>query len=445
MDNNKQRGTKLINNQLVLLGSVAEDKALCRKIKKSTSSFRLLKFIMLAALIGGSYVNPVLAEWQWTVGLENRYFWNEGKYPEQTDMQPSVFIQPEYQWRSEAGNRNFKFIGFYRHDFEDEQRSQGDVREALFSHWFDDYEYRIGVGKVYWGVTESLQLVDIINQTDSVDAIDGDSKLGQPMIHGLWYSNFGRWEGFILPGFREATFSGTKGRFRSRLAVDDRARYEDDDEDSHIDYALRWSHSFDVLEEALDVTANYFTGTSRDPIIEPQIAQVEGQNIVTGLQAYYPQIDQYSATAQYTWGNWLLKAEGLIRNYSDNELDNYRAAVSGFEYTLYAPFDLAADVGLLLEYQYDERGFTESANHKDIFIGSRIAFNDAASTELLFGLTQDLDRSQSQVFFAEASRRINNNMTIDLNLLMVGAADSQDPLFIASSDDTAEVAINIYF
>ena len=414
--------------------------AMYQLVRVTRLSIRYFLAVILLATTTGA-----MAEWQWTAGIEYRDFRNQGKYPEQIDQQASAFIQPEYQWRSDSSNMSFNLVGYYRYDGEDDRRSQGDLREALLTQWFDDFEYRVGVGKVYWGVTESLQLVDIINQTDVVNAIDGDSKLGQPMFHGLWYSDIGRLEAFVLPGFRERTFSGEKGRFRAAIPVNLTAEYEDEDGDRHIDYALRWSQSFDVWDENLDLTANYFRGTSRDPLLQPRGTLVDNQFIPTDIIAFYPQINQYAATAQYTWGNWLLKAEGFLRNFQDDTLEPYKASVTGFEYTFYSLFDLAADVGALVEYQFDERGFKESPNHKDLFIGSRIAFNDAASTELLFGLTQDLDNTRSQLFFAEASRRLSNFMTIDVNLLLVGAENETDTLFILSSDDTLEVALNFYF
>ena len=42
---------------------------------------------------------------------------------------------------------------------------------------------RLGLRKVYWGVTESQHLVDVINQTEGVENLDGEDKLGQPMLN----------------------------------------------------------------------------------------------------------------------------------------------------------------------------------------------------------------------------------------------------------------------
>ena len=40
----------------------------------------------------------------------------------------------------------------------------------------------VGAAKVFWGTAESRHLVDIINQTDAVEDIDEEDKLGQPMV-----------------------------------------------------------------------------------------------------------------------------------------------------------------------------------------------------------------------------------------------------------------------
>jgi len=40
----------------------------------------------------------------------------------------------------------------------------------------------VGINSVFWRVVESNHLVDILNQTDLIEDIDGEEKLGQPMI-----------------------------------------------------------------------------------------------------------------------------------------------------------------------------------------------------------------------------------------------------------------------
>ncbi len=63
------------------------------------------------------------------------------------------------------------------------QSTHWDIRELSWIHVGNGWESRVGIRKVFWGVTEGRHLVDIINQTDQVDQVDGEEKLGQPMIN----------------------------------------------------------------------------------------------------------------------------------------------------------------------------------------------------------------------------------------------------------------------
>ena len=68
--------------------------------------------------------------------------------------------------------------------------------------------------------------MDIINQTDQVDQVDGEEKLGQPMINLSLVRDWGIVDLFVLPGFRERTYAGEEGRPRTPLPVSDDAVYE---------------------------------------------------------------------------------------------------------------------------------------------------------------------------------------------------------------------------
>ena len=85
----------------------------------------------------------------------------------------------------------------------------------------DEWELRLGVDRVFWGVAESRHLVDIVNQTDLIEHPDEEDKLGQPMAHLTWSGDWGVAEVFGLPYHRARTFSGPKGRLRFPLVADD--------------------------------------------------------------------------------------------------------------------------------------------------------------------------------------------------------------------------------
>ena len=86
----------------------------------------------------------------------------------------------------DAAGRSLTFAPFFRYDNTDSRRTHADLREAyllLFGEIGEgEWELRVGVDQVFWGVTESQHLVDIVNQVDFVEHPAGEAKLGQPMV-----------------------------------------------------------------------------------------------------------------------------------------------------------------------------------------------------------------------------------------------------------------------
>ena len=73
--------------------------------------------------------------------------------------------------------KNFALEVFARADENDEERNHFDIAELYWTLPSDEWELLIGINKVFWGVTESAHLVDIINQTDQVESFTGEEKL----------------------------------------------------------------------------------------------------------------------------------------------------------------------------------------------------------------------------------------------------------------------------
>jgi hypothetical protein len=337
------------------------------------------------------------------VSAEARLFASEPLYPDQERNNASIAIAPEYYHEWSTGS-SFTFVPFARLDSADSERTHFDIRELNFLLLSDSWELQLGIGKVFWGVTEFVHLVDIINQTDLVDDIQGEDKLGQPMAHLSAPTDWGVLDLFVLPYFRERTFPGSKGRLRPALVVDtDNPVFESGSEENHVDFAIRYSQVFDFF----DFGIYYFKGTGRDPLFIPAV----NASSETVLLPYYRQIDQVGTDLQLVAGNWLWKLEAL---YQDNEEDPYFAATGGFEYTFVGLGNSKTDLGIIMEYAYDDRDKEASTPFEnDLFGGLRLAVNDAAGTELLFGLSYDLD-DKSNVLQLEASRRLGDSFKIFL-------------------------------
>lgn len=359
-------------------------------------------WIILAARTAGA------VELAGFLSADGRFFPNGPLHKGQAGNDASITLEPElyHEW-----NRlSLTFKPFLRINSADDERSHSDVREFMFLWYNDDWELRIGTGKVFWGVTESQHLVDIINQTDAIEAIDGEAKLGQPMAHLSVIADFGVFELYILPYFRQRTFPGEKGRLRAPEVVDtSNARYESSRENRHVDAALRYSHTIDAWEIGL----SYFYGTTRDP----SLLQESDNNETPVLIPFYEIINQSGLELQLVADAWLWKLETIYRSGQGEE--DFYALTGGFEYTFTGMTPGGADIGALAEWLYDERG--ENAGtpfYNNILLGARIAFNDAAGTEALMGIIRHLEL-RSANFTLESSRRLNDNWKIAIEALLI--------------------------
>ncbi len=381
---------------------------------------------------------PVLAQtgdWSGYLATEYRAFFNDGLVAEQDNQfAASIAYKPEYVNSWQQGRRLFRFSPYVRFDQFDSERTHFDIRELSYEHASRLIEWRIGIRKVFWGVTESQHLVDIINQTDLVESLDGEEKLGQPMINLALIQDWGTLDLFILTGFRERTFPGENGRFRTIPVVNtDRSEYESTKEDRHIDLALRWSHSLGDWDMGLA----YFHGTNRDPRLVPQL-----NNSNIELIPFYDIIEQMSLDLQATKGSWLWKLEA-IRRLSD--VQDYSAATAGFEYSFFDLFGSGIDLGLVSEYLFDDRDEQATTPFEDdLMFGLRLAINDTQSTEALVGMIEDIDTG-ARIFSLEGSRRLTDQWKLSVEGSIFQNIDAQDLLGSIRQDDYVQVEIAYYF
>lgn len=397
-----------------------------------------MRTYLLAILLGALSMSPAHGgdmDISGSVELQARGFWQNPQWVGQDDraLQGAVISTTEVRWYNEGGNVRAAFIPYLRWDATDDERNLADLREAYWAFEGDDYELLVGANTVFWGVTESVHLVDIINQTDFAGDIDGEDKLGQMMVSLMLQRDWGEITGFVMPAFRERTFAGVDGRFRPPLPVDtDNALYESSDEETHVDFALRYSHYIGDI----DIGLNVFSGTSREPRFIPA---ADGQSLLP----VYDQIDQLGVAVQYTKEAWLWKLEAIAR---DGVTQSFAAAVGGFEYTFYQVSESTIDVGLLLEYQYDGRNEFEPVTiaDNDVFVGTRLAFNDVQDTAVLAGLSYDTDTGETFINI-EAERRFGDNWFAELRVRAFNGAAQVDATTWLQKDDYVQLSLARYF
>jgi hypothetical protein len=366
--------------------------------------FRFL--IPLAILLPALTAGAGKASWDFASNLDltTRVFTEDTRWPGQDSAttQFSLAATAELRWRGDDARASI--IPFLRKDGTDEERSLADLQEAYWAREAESFELLLGANTVFWGVTESVHLVDIVNQTDGAADIDGEDKLGQPMINLELQRDWGLLSAYLLPYFRERTFAGVDGRLRPPLPVDtDNPQFKSSAEENHVDVALRYSHFVGSVDFGLSV----FSGTSREPRLLPNAD-------ASALIPFYDQIDQLGLDLQYTGDAWLWKLETIARETTN---DSFGAAVGGFEYTFYQVVDSSADVGVLLELQYDGRDDSEPVTlaDNDLFAGIRLALNDTQDTAVLIGTGYDLETSETYLNI-EADRRLGTDYVLELRL-----------------------------
>ncbi len=395
----------------------------------------------LAAVAAFSSGLASAGEWDFggELAAELRAFPQEPVLNEQLrDLQPSGAFLGDVRWRSDNGKHQFVAVPFYRLDGEDDERTHADLREGYYRYAGNNVDILVGAAKVFWGVAESRHLVDIVNQTDAVEDIDEEDKLGQPMVKVSLLKDWGTIDVFALPYFRPRTFPGTRGRLRFDPVInDDDPIYEDADEEWSTDFAIRYSHFFGNF----DVGVSGFTGTSREPrfVFSPDGIDPNGQ-----LIPFYDQINQVGIDVQYTNEAWLWKFEGIVR---EGQGDTFAATVAGFEYTFFGVTQGGADLGVLVEYLYDGREdfiAPPTASNNDLFYGARYALNDFQDTSILIGAITDLENGSSSGL-VEAERRFGQNWTAEFEARIFYNVDNQDLLSAFEDDSVITLRVTRFF
>lgn len=337
-------------------------------------------------------------------GLESTRFLQTAAYG-QSQQDTSIRLQADISERWNSEKDLFSFIPFYRYDSQDSERTHADIRELSYIHAASNWEARIGIHKVFWGVTEGTHLVDVINQTDLVEDVDGKQKLGQPMLNLSTVQDWGTLDAFYLIGFRERTFAGEEGRPRYPLVIlNDDANYQSSSEQKHNDIAVRYQKSIAALNFAL----SYFKGTNRDPEFNPEL-----RDNAIYLIPYYGQMHQWGLESQLNLGDWAWKLEALDRTQLNS---SYRAYDAGFEFTQVGAFDSAWDLGWIIEFLHDSRGSSAPGYFEhDFLFATRFSFNDAASSDALLSVFVD-QHTQETFVNLEANHRLNDSMKLKANL-----------------------------
>lgn len=368
-----------------------------------------------------------------------RYFSDDGERPGLSDNDISLAAEMELYYPVADSRDSFTFTPFYRWDEHDGDRTHGDIRELNWQKVEQNWELTVGVSRVFWGVTETVHVVNIINQVDLAENPDEEDLLGQPMINLTLVSGWGDLDLFVLPYFRERIFPGPDGRPGTTPAISNsKAIYDSGAEQWHTDFAARWSNSVG----SWDMGAYQFYGTSREPRVDPAFYEIKSDGQVE-LTPIYDIINQTGVDLQATFDAWLLKLEAI---YRDAPQERFFSGAAGFEYTFFDVRSTGADIGIISEYQFDDRALLLATDNDDddISLGLRLNLNDINSTELIAAVVQDVD-DHSRYYYLEASRRIGNAFKLSVEARGVANVAADNPLRIYENENYLQVELGYFF
>ncbi len=363
-----------------------------------------------------------------SLGVEERVYFMRPSYAGQDGAlaQTSFIAAADASWTSADKKFDATISPFLRLDTVDDERTHFDLREAAVNYYGGDFDVRVGISKVYWGVAESHQLVDIVNQSDMVEEPKGDEKLGQPMV--MLRGRVDAVEGtfLLLPAFRPRTFPGIEGRLRASIPFDtENERYESSAKDHRLDIATRLKARIDDF----DIGFSYFNGTSREPRFEFAAGK---------LVPVYDVIDQVGVDVQATLGSTLLKLEAISRDgHQGFGARRFSAVVAGFEYTIGQVLGSSGDLGVVLEYNWDDRprSAPPTIYNNDFFVGARFAFNDVDDSSGILGALVDTEVG-SVYARLEGSTRLRDNLRLEVEGAFVIYADDRDVVLHQIRDDS---------
>ncbi len=393
-------------------------------------------FLLSSAPVSADGIVPPYAEVFGEISLEGTGFFEDPQFVGQDRDSVSIAGEATFLAEWSDGDVAFTFTPFARYDVQDDRRSHWDIREFKLDYADGPWSVTVGADTVFWGKTEALHLVDIINQTDQVENLDDEDRLGQPLIRLARLTDIGEFAVFVMPFFRERTFPGVSGRLRSDPPVNTAKPLFDTS-------ANEWTPSFALRYEGVwgdvDLGLSAFHGLGRDPAFF-----FDG----TSLRPFYERITQGGVDVQYTSGATLWKGEAIVRTGQKNASfreEDFFAFTGGLEHTLFGIADTDADLGLIAEYAWDGRGDDALTTFQnDLILGTRLALNDEADTSLL--LTSSVDMSDGDVGLRlEGEHRFSDDWTIEVEAQGFLNIDRGNTASAFADDSFVRLTLTYYF
>ena len=350
-------------------------------------------------------------EGEWT----SQVTWDFSYYPEKNgradfNNNSVLTYKAEYYEDWNDGDDSFVFVPLILLDQSDPTLEAIQIVEASWIHVEENWEVRTGIRQVSWGVMNTFNPVDVINQSNFTGSLVNQSSLGQPMINFSTVQDWGILDIYLLFGFEEQIFPGPDSRMAIPFESDDEATIfpPENRQIEGLDYAVRWQHAWDSFEWAV----SYFNGRSRQADADFNYDLTAPQLIST-----YHLVQQFGFELLYIWDGWSFKFElALVDGQKERgqDLGLYASSAMGVEYSFSGLFGSNIDLIWFVEYLFDEReeSFSTFFEH-DVFVGGVFNLNDEYDSNIFVGAFWDV-RDDEGIAIMQASRRLNDSWKLSL-------------------------------
>lgn len=356
-------------------------------------------------------------------GLEYRRFLHDQSGTD--TYRDSYALRGEAEWGKDVDDLSLKGRIFANLDSQDSGRRYMDIREAYLAYDLGAWQLSGGIGTFYWGVSETVSVVNDLNQSDIREQLDQKTKMGQPFVSAKRNFPSGSVTLFYLPVFIEREFPD---RPYPGAQVESDAIFESHNPDRAV--AMRTELFLDNSEIGL----GFMSGTRRDPILLARSA-TDGPI----LQPFYPSTKNFTVDGVTFLGDLALKGELKL----GRELDERFTAVNvGFEYPLATGTDWIRRTDLIAEYVRDDREeLAGSLGQRDLFAGLRAALGSLAQAELRWVLGYDLEH-HSRFMDLQLTYRLSDHVQARLQSVSFSNVARADPhLFPVRNEDYVALEI----
>jgi hypothetical protein len=228
-------------------------------------------------------------------------------------------VEPDIDFYSNDHNYSCHFQANFKRTNISKSSDYDAVKEGYCDYFTQDFLLLFGFNTEFWGVAESHNTVNILNQVNLKEGFDSDERLGVFMIKGTYNLNLGEFSYYYLPKPDRVDYPDNDIRWSyipDGINILPAVYDNNADKNSGI-HILRYRGNIEAWEYALYL----YHGLSRDAVLKPTSTEFS-------VRPHYYIMTQYALEAQYTGDGLLLKLESFHQSHND---DRFISIIAGLE------------------------------------------------------------------------------------------------------------------